>query len=209
MKIKYLLYQAMLRHEESVPYDKLIGEVPKEYVTLYGTSGFKTKVDNDVAEKTNFATVGSAHIKFETEDTTKISLLIFKTGTMKISGGLSKAKAPPLVCVKKAISDVCTLLKIDTITYTMNMINAQFKIHMTADIFMKSLSKLNSKYPSMKNPTFSGRGKITSARVYPYAGGRKSHLAYDSHGTVQMFGFRTFEEVEQEAASFYSHLKEI
>jgi len=48
-----------------------------------------------------------------------------------------------------------------------------------------------------------GRGNIVCGRAYPFES-RKSHLSISPKGTVQMFAFKTFEEIVDSMNLFLS-----
>jgi len=178
--------------------------------TIYGNSGFKNKLEYTPETFFPFTQVGSVHCKFlNTESMNGVSILIFSSGKLKISGGLSKVKSNHEAYIEDMVQELVSfftgrltdLLIIPD--YSISMLNAQFRINMTPQLFRKYLFKLqqSGKFFNIKEPTLSGRGRISSAKVYPFDG-RKSHFAVDPKGSVQMFAFKSFDEVELAVKNF-------
>lgn len=185
-----------------------------ESFTIYGKSGFKNKIE--YVEGTNFYAhkIGSLHIKYiNTESMNAVSILIFASGKLKISGGLSKVKSNHKNYMENVLVTIISFLTgsiADFIIpkYTISMLNAQIRIDMIPQLFRKFLFTLqkSGNYISIQEPALSGRGRISSAKIYPF-NGRRTHFAVDPKGSVQMFAFKTFEEVEAAVETFISHLK--
>ena len=181
-----------------------------EGYTIYGKSGFKNKMDYIDNSFFPYTEVGSIHCKFlNTESMNGVSILIFASGKLKISGGLSKVKNNHQAYIEDMMQELLSFFTgrlTDLLVvpdYTLSMLNAQFRIDMTPQLFRKYLFKLqeSGQFFSIKEPTLSGRGRISSAKVYPFDGG-KSHFAVDPKGSVQMFGFKSFDEVETAVKMF-------
>ena len=181
-----------------------------EGYTIYGKSGFKNKLEYTPEYFFPFAEVGSIHCKFmNTESMNGVSILIFSTGKLKISGGLSKVKTKHLEYIEDMVKELVSFFTgrltdlLVVPNYNISMLNAQFRIEMTPQLFRKFLFKLQKscKFFNIKEPTLSGRGRISSAKVYPF-NGRRSHFAIDPKGSVQMFAFKSFEEIDIAVKTF-------
>ena len=228
MKISYNLFQLMCSVEEKIILKDVIEKVavflPKnplrstgigrilqlENYTIYGNSGFKNKLEYIPDTFFPFTQVGSVHCKFlNTESMNGVSILIFSSGKMKISGGLSKVNINHEEYIEDMVQELVSFLTgrltdlLIVPDYSICMLNAQFRIDMTPQLFRKYLFTLqqSGKFFSIKEPTLSGRGRISSAKVYPFEGSR-SHLAIDPKGSVQMFAFKSFTEVELAVETF-------
>jgi len=173
--------------------------------TIYGKSGFKNKIEYNKSLSFPFSLVGSVHCKFISESTNGVSILIFSSGKLKISGGLSKIKSNHQQYIDDIVYELVSFFtgSLSDPTYNISMLNAQFRIPITPQIFRKFLFKLqeSKKFFNIKEPTLSGRGRISSAKVYPFDG-RRSHFAVDPKGSVQMFAFKSFDEVESAVKTF-------
>ena len=181
-----------------------------ERYTIYGNSGFKNKLEYISGSFFPFTQVGSVHCKFlNTESMNGVSILIFSSGKLKISGGLSKVKSNHKEYIEEMVQELVSFFTgrlTDLLVvpdYSICMLNAQFRIKMTPQLFRKFLYTLqkSGKFFNIKEPTLSGRGRISSAKVYPFDG-RRSHLAVDPKGSVQMFAFKSFDEVELAVKNF-------
>ena len=178
--------------------------------TIYGNSGFKSIMDYNKDVYFPFSQVGSVHCKFiNTKSMNAVSILIFSSGKMKISGGLSKVKRDHAVYIDDIVQEIvyfftgCLADLLVVPDYTISMLNAQFRIDMTPQLFRNFLFELqkSKKYVNVKEPTLSGRGRISSAKVYPFFE-RRSHFAVDPKGSVQMFAFKSFDEIESAVRTF-------
>jgi hypothetical protein len=175
-----------------------------ESYTIYGNSGFKNTLEYTKNSYFPFTQVGSVHCKFmNTDSKNRVSILIFSSGKLKISGGLSKVKSDHENYIEEMVQELVsfftgrlTYLLVGP-EYNICMLNAQFRIDMTPQLFRKFLYKLQKSdlFFNIKEPTLSGRGRISSAKVYPFDG-RRSHFAIDPKGSVQMFAFKSFDEIE-------------
>ena len=181
-----------------------------EGYTIYGNSGFKNKMEYISGSYFPFTQVGSVHCKFiNTESMNGVSILIFSSGKLKISGGLSKVKSNHSDYIEEMIQELVSFFTgrlsdlISVPDYTISMLNAQFRIDMTPQLFRKYLFNLqkSGNFFNIKEPTLSGRGRISSAKVYPFEG-RRSHFAVDPKGSIQMFAFKSFDEVETAVKTF-------
>ena len=178
--------------------------------TVYGDSGFKNKLEYIPGSFFPFTQVGSVHCKFiNTESMNGVSILIFSSGKLKISGGLSKVKSNHEDYVEEMTQELVSFFTgrlMDLLVvpnYNICMLNAQFRISMKPQLFRKFLYTLqkSGKFHNIKEPTLSGRGRISIAKVYPFDD-RRSHFAVDPNGSVQMFAFKSFDEVELAVTTF-------
>ena len=202
--IEKLAGEAVILPDRSTRSTQIGRKLKLESYTIYGNSGFKNKLEYIEGSFFPYTQVGSVHCKFvNTESLNGVSILIFSSGKLKISGGLSKVKSKHEDYIEGMVQELLSfftgrLTYLLTIPdYTMSMLNAQFRIDMTSQLFRKFLFNLqNSKqFFNIKQPTLSGRGRISSAKVYPFDG-RRSHFAVDPKGSVQMFAFKSFDEIE-------------
>jgi len=227
MSVSYNLFQLMCSVNQSFEFKEIIekiADVSAVYLpernlrstglgrklvldsyTIYGKSGFKNKIEYNKSLSFPFSLVGSVHCKFISESTNGVSILIFSSGKLKISGGLSKIKSNHQQYIDDIVYELVSFFtgSLSDPTYNISMLNAQFRIPITPQIFRKFLFKLqeSKKFFNIKEPTLSGRGRISSAKVYPFDG-RRSHFAVDPKGSVQMFAFKSFDEVESAVKTF-------
>jgi hypothetical protein len=187
-----------------------------ESFTIYGRSGFKNKL---VYDKDSFQLndVGSLHIKFiNSNNKNKISVLLFKSGKLKISGGLSNVHKNHDEYIDDIVQEVCFFLtgKLMNLliipSYTITMLNAQTRIHMTPRLLNRFLYTLqeSKNFHMIQKPTLTGRGRISASKVYPFKE-RKSHFSIDPNGSVQMFAFKSFIELKNSMFIFLNSHKEL
>lgn len=231
MSVSYNLFQIMCSTECTLVFKDIIEKIAGERIylpdrtlrstgvgrklelvsyTIYGNSGFKNIIEYESGVYFPFTQVGSVHCKFiNTETMNGVSILIFSSGKLKISGGLSKVKSNHKEYIDEMVQELISFFTgrlldlLVTPKYNMSMLNAQFRIDMNSQLFRKFLYKLqnSNKFFNIKEPTLSGRGRISSAKVYPFKG-RRSHFAVDPKGSVQMFAFKSFDEVESAVKCF-------
>lgn len=170
---------------------------------LYGRNGFKTKLE--YSKGMEMMSIGSIHSKFEHVNGNKISVIMFRSGKIKVSGGLvNNKKGNDEEYIKEVVNVICDVFTgEECIRYKMSLLNGISRISMTPQRFRKFLYEVqeSKKFDKVKEPTFTGRGNITCGRIYPYEG-RKSHISIDPKGGVQLFAFRSFEEVKQVVKMF-------
>lgn len=168
---------------------------------IYEVGGFKQKLDYD-SLLFFYGGVGSVHMKCIDEvNGCGVSAMIFKSGKkIKISGGLSKCSVDNKeLYMTKVAGDICRYItNCDIDTVTIGLLNAQTVLPLDVIKFKKLISDLrkSTEFFRIQDPTLTGRGKITNARVYPFKN-RNTHCAVDPAGVVQMFGFKSFEEVQE------------
>ena len=177
----------------------LIEQLQLVSYTIYGRSGFKNKLEYTDDSSFPFAEVGSVHCKLvHTTSCNSVSALVFRSGKIKISGGLSKVKENHQSYIDNVVSTLCYFISDSIIVDTkLSMLNAQVKLDLNVKIFRKFLFYLqeSTKFSKIQEPTLSGRGRITAAKVYPSSSSR-SHLSIDPKGSVQIFAFKSFEELQ-------------
>ena len=167
MKVSYNLFQLMCSTEDKFVLKDIIEKVSKENVflperplrstgigrklelqsyTIYGNSGFKNKMEYLSESFFPFTQVGSVHCKFiNTESMNGVSILIFSSGKLKISGGLSKVKSKHHEYIDDMVQELVSFFTgqlTDLLVvpeYTISMLNAQFLIKMTSQLFQKYL----------------------------------------------------------------------
>jgi len=104
-----------------------------------------------------------------------VSILIFSSGKLKISGGLSKVKSNHSDYIEEMIQELVSFFTgrltdlLATPDYSISMLNSQFWMDMNPRLFRKFLYSLqkSGKFYNIKEPSLSGRGRISSAKVYP------------------------------------------
>ena len=167
-----------------------------EKYVLYGKRGFKDKIMQE--DCMNYGDVGSIQCKMMHSNGNKISVLLFKNGKIKICGGLCQVemKTDYVNGVVEDVSEFVSGMK--SKRYVISLLNAQFKIEMNSKLFRGFLYKVqeSKRFFYVKEPPMTGRGNIVCGRVYSYKG-RKSHMAISPKGTVQMFAYKTFEEIKE------------
>jgi len=171
--------------------------------TIYGKNGFKTKYEYlPIFEENDVNVFGSIHCKLLHSNGNKLSIVFFRSGKIKISGGLINLKDDSYI---RSITDsVCSIFTGSPCSsFKISLLNAIFRISMNPRIFRKFIFDLQQtdSFHRIKEPTFTGRGNITCARVYPF-NNRKSHLSVDPKGAIQMFAFQSFLEIDSVASSF-------
>jgi len=169
---------------------------------IYGKNGFKTKFD--YFPDIDVDIIGSIHCKLSHSNGNKVSLIFFRSGKIKIAGGLLRIIDDDYI--QTITHSVCSIFTNHScIHYKISLINALFRITLNPRIFRKFIFDLqeSASFNRIKEPTFTGRGNITCARLYPFSD-RKAHLSVDPKGVIQMFAFQSFTEILQTAQSFIS-----
>jgi hypothetical protein len=207
MQVRYTLFQLMCESKEDNAFkdilDRLLsvevaGPLKLESYTIYGKSGFKQKMEYVKDAFFPFSQVGSIHCKLlNTQTGNKVSVIVFSNKKIKISGGLSNVAKKHNEYLKQMITCVGAYFAITVQNDRLSLINGQFKISMTPTIFRKFLFTLQESklFHSIREPALSGRGRISCAKVYPFDG-RRGHFQVDPRGTVQVFGFKSFDELD-------------
>ena len=86
----------------------LIEQLQLVSYTIYGRSGFKNKLEYTDDSSFPFAEVGSVHCKLvHTTSCNSVSALVFRSGKIKISGGLSKVKENHQSYIDNVVSTLC------------------------------------------------------------------------------------------------------
>lgn len=204
--IRYNLYQLMCESRQQVTFQEvlhrvcsfsIVGPLMLETYVIYGKSGFKEKLEYVKGMFFPFSEVGSVHIKLINKETNnKVSVIVFSNKKVKISGGISNVKKNHSEYVSQMTTCVGKYLDMTLHTPVVSLINAQFKIKMSPVMFRKFIFMLqkSNMFHSVCEPTLSGRGRISCAKVYPF-NGRRGHFQVDPRGTVQVFGFKSFDEL--------------
>ena len=170
--------------------------------TIYGLSGFKNVMVYNEDSFFPFTQVGSVHIKCKHLNGAGISLLLFKSGKFKISGGFPREQTDVILLqsyIEQVAKDVCChFTGEDAMTTTISMLNAQIKIQIGVQKFRKYIYEVQQSmlFHRVQQPKMSGRGSITNARVYPFAE-RNAHFAIDPNGKIQLFAFKSFDEIKE------------
>ena len=162
---------------------------------LYGKRGFKDKIS--IEDRFVWCDlIGSIQCKMIHLNGNNISILFFKNGKIKISGGLCNIDNKSDY-INSVVQDTSIFLMEEPCkNYEICLLNAQFKIEMNNRLFRNSLFKVHESkiFYYVKDPPMTGRGNIVCGRAYPFES-RKSHLSISPKGTVQMFAFKTFQEI--------------
>lgn len=146
-------------------------------------------------------TIGSVSFKINYEGRT-LSVLIFKNGKIKISGGFPEAL---LSCrdsttmddyIYKVVSAIQEVTKLEICDTKLSCLNGQLSTAMFKDVaqltmFIKSKSHLFSK---VKPPDFDIPGRRGAFKLYLHKT-RKTHIAIDIKGKSQIFAATSFEEL--------------
>ena len=184
-------------------FDSEVLSLSLDSFTIYGKNGFKTKIDYN--NQIDFSIIGSIHCKLIGSNGNKLSVIFFRSGKIKIAGGLMNITHNNLeLYIQTVTNSICTIFT-DHICkeYKISLINAIFRIALTPQLFRQFIYYLQESriFYYVKQPTFTGRGNITCARVYPF-NGRKCHLSVDPKGVIQLFAFQSFSELHRIAHSF-------
>jgi len=188
--------------------NKLVQFEPQHHLsfqslTIYGKSGFKTKHDYFPGIDINI--IGSIHCKLLHSNGNKVSIIFFRSGKIKIAGGLVNIKDVHEEIYIRSITDsICSIFTGSPCSsFKISLLNAIFRISMNPRIFRKFIFDLQqtNTFHRIKEPTFTGRGNITCARVYPFID-RKSHLSVDPKGVIQLFAFQSFNDIQLSLSSF-------
>lgn len=174
----------------------IVGPLKLETTVIYGKSGFKNQLKYVEGMFFPFSEVGSIHMKLLNMKTNnKVSVIVFSNKKVKISGGLSNIKKNHSEYVNQMTLCIGKYLDITLHTPVVSLINGQFKIKMSPVIFRKFIFMLqkSNMFHKVCEPTLNGRGRISCAKVYPF-NGRRGHFQVDPMGTVQVFGFKSFDE---------------
>jgi hypothetical protein len=178
-----------------------------DYV-LYGKSGFKTRVSSLSEE----SFIGSVHLKCKDMATGgNISILLFKNGKVKVSGGLSNVFQCHEEYISKLVSNLLTrLFGEGAWSHSICMLNCQTKVQLCPATFIQFIRRLQSsaEFFCVKEPTLRGRGRINVAKAYPFEES-KSHLSIDPNGTIQLFGFKSFSDIDSAVTKLYLSHKEL
>jgi len=210
VSIKYTCFQLMCQGGE-IQFDSILkslvhfeatDDLSLQSFIIYGKNGFKTKHEYFPGIDVNI--FGSIHCKLLHSNGNKVSIIFFRSGKIKIAGGLINLKDD---CYIRSITDsVCSIFTGSPCSFfKISLLNAIFRISMNPRIFRKFIFDLQEtgSFHRIKEPTLTGRGNITCARVYPF-NNRKSHLSVDPKGAIQMFAFQSFHEIDSVASSFFA-----
>ena len=142
-----------------------------------------------------------------------VSVLAFANGKVKLSGGCVGYQPPE--CVKTwlyehRIRPVCEELQCDPPeAYSLSLLNGYHRLeHVRLETFHTIMQTWTSDFvvkpPTMyNNPTKRGRICSVGVRVK----GIHGSLRFDHTGKMQMFGFRSYEDMENAVQFLESHLK--
>lgn len=146
-------------------------------------------------------TIGSVSFKINNEGRT-LSVLIFKNGKMKISGGFPEAL---LSCrdstimddyIHKTVSVIQEVTKLETCDTKLSCLNGQLSTAIFKDVaqlalFVKTKAHLFSK---VRSPDFDLPGRRGAFKLYLHKS-RKTHIAIDIKGKSQIFATTSFDEL--------------
>lgn len=168
---------------------------------LRGQLGASAKIDELHAAGITTETIGSISFKSILDGKT-ISVLLFKNGKIKISGGFPSEL---LYCrdvatmnqyIHKVVTSVQTIIKMDIKNTKISCLNGQFQTQKFDNvnhlyIYLKSKE---CQFHRMKAPDFDIPGRRGAFKLYLHRN-RKTHIAIDTKGKSQIFAAISFDEL--------------
>ena len=154
--------------------------------------------------------IGSVSFTFHV-DGTVISILLFNKGSCKICGGFPKSVVESgdveryKFFFRKCMTTFEDLTALKLSDQRITCLNGQFKLNtdmnniLDLDDFVR---RHRSKFAIVKPPNLDNPGRRGAYKLY-LVRGRKTHIAVDYKGTVQVFACKSFEELFRCFRVFY------
>lgn len=168
---------------------------------LRGQLGASMKIDELQLACISTDTIGSISYKSIVDGKT-ISVLLFKNGKIKISGGFPSGL---LYCrdvatmnqyIDKVVNDVETTIQLNITNSKISCLNGQFttqKFDNVEHLYVYLKTK-QWQFHNMKSPDFDIPGRRGAFKLYLHKN-RKTHIAIDTKGKSQIFATISFDEL--------------
>ena len=127
----------------------------------------------------------------------KYSILIFKSGKMKISGGCGHISDNDIlhITVSKVANLIATWVKAKISSVDISLINGQFTLNkMTIIDLKKKIEKVAHHFKIIKKPLYDIPGRRGAYKLYMFTD-RKFHVAVDTGGCCQIFAAKKYNEL--------------
>tara|TARA_B100001093_G_scaffold474797_1_gene499798 strand:- start:14016 stop:14639 length:624 start_codon:yes stop_codon:yes gene_type:complete len=141
--------------------------------------------------------IGSIQLKV-IHNNIKYSILIFKSGKLKISGGCGSINEHNTL--KNNISTIASLIaqwvKSSISLLDITLINGQFNLKkMSITELQNKIRYVEKHFEVIKKPIYDLPGRRGAYKLYIY-GNRKFHVALDTGGCCQIFAAKTYDELK-------------
>jgi len=171
------------------------------YGHLRGQLGASAKIDELYVGGITTETIGSISFKTIVDGKT-ISVLLFKNGKLKISGGFPseliycRDVATMNQYIHKVVTSVQTIIKLDITNTKISCLNGQFQTQRFDNVnhLYVYLKSKEWQFHRMKSPDFDIPGRRGAFKLYLHRN-RKTHIAIDTKGKSQIFAAISFDEL--------------